>query len=60
MERILARGRRLQQKMDEALGDDPWEELHGPHAVPKTSYINPFQAGPGQDMSPDREQDRER
>jgi len=27
--------------MDEALGEDPWTQLHGPHVIPKT-YKNPF------------------
>ena len=29
--------------MDEALGEDPWTELHGRHEIPKQSYVNPFQ-----------------
>jgi hypothetical protein len=28
--------------MDEALGDDAWEQIHGPHHVPK-KYANPFE-----------------
>ena len=27
--------------MDEAIGDDAWEKLHGPHEIPK-KYIPPF------------------
>jgi hypothetical protein len=29
--------------MEEAIGDNAWEKLHGPHAVPK-KYENPFTA----------------
>jgi len=27
--------------MDEAIGEDAWEKLHGPHEIPK-KYIPPF------------------
>lgn len=27
--------------MEEAIGDDAWEKLHGPHEVPK-KYVPPF------------------
>lgn len=39
--------------MDEALDDDAWRHIHGPHEIPKTSYMNPFsQVQPNQDREP--------
>ena len=32
---ILLRGRKLQERMEETLGEDPWTELHGPHHIQK-------------------------
>lgn len=37
----MQRGHALKNKMEEAIGDDAWTELHGPHAVPK-KYTPPF------------------
>jgi hypothetical protein len=43
--KILARGERLRNQMDQALdADDAWESLHGKHLVPK-KYVPPFLAG---------------
>lgn len=39
--RIFERGQKLKEKMDQAMGADAWEKLHGIHNVPK-SYIPPF------------------
>ena len=39
--KILNRGKRLQNRMDEAMGDDAWTRLHGPNERPK-SYVPPF------------------
>jgi len=33
--------------MDEALGEDAWTKLHGPHVIPK-SYANPFTGSLGE------------
>ena len=38
---ILQRGKRLQSRMDEAMGDDAWTKLHGSNEIPK-SYVPPF------------------
>ena len=39
---IMARGKRLQEKMDQALDHDrAWSDIHGDHAIPKT-YVPPF------------------
>jgi len=44
LEKILARGERLRNQMDQALDSDvAWEALHGKHAVPK-KYVPPFLA----------------
>ena len=40
-DKILQRGKRLQSRMDEAMGDDAWEKLHGPNEIPKR-YVPPF------------------
>ena len=40
---IVERGQRLKNKMSEALEDDTWTKLHGPHVIPKESaYVPPF------------------
>ena len=42
--KILNRGKRLQTRMDEAMGDDAWEKLHGANNLPKR-YVPPFLRG---------------
>ena len=39
--KAIERGKRLKDRMEEAIGDDAWEKLHGPHEVPK-KYVPPF------------------
>ena len=39
--KILQRGKRLQSRMDEAMGDDAWTKIHGPNEMPKR-YVPPF------------------
>ena len=47
--KILARGERLRNQMDQALDSDvAWEALHGKHAVPK-KYVPPFLAAGKED-----------
>lgn len=40
-DKILSRGKRLQSRMDEAMGDDAWAKIHGPNEIPKR-YVPPF------------------
>ena len=40
-DKILRRGKQLQSRMDEAMGDDAWEKLHGHNQIPKR-YVPPF------------------
>ena len=50
--KILARGERLRNQMDQALDSDvAWEALHGKHAVPK-KYVPPFLAGGKDEVKP--------
>jgi len=39
--KAIERAKRLKGKMEEAIGDNAWEKLHGPHEVPK-KYVPPF------------------
>jgi hypothetical protein len=39
--KAIDRAKRLKGKMEEAIGDNAWEKLHGPHEVPK-KYVPPF------------------
>ena len=39
--KIIDRGQRLKNRMDEAIGEDAWTKLHGPHEIPK-KYVPPF------------------
>ena len=39
--KAIERAKRLKGKMEEAIGDDAWEKLHGPNEVPK-KYVPPF------------------
>lgn len=39
--KAIERAKRLKDKMEEAIGDNAWEKLHGPHEVPK-KYVPPF------------------
>ena len=58
LQKILARGMKLRNQMDEALDSDAaWEALHGPHAVPK-KYVPPFLAGREETKRPEDEHDR--
>ena len=46
----MGRGKLLKERMDEALKEDAWTELHGQFEVPKR-YVPPFlQATPGRDQ----------
>ena len=40
-DKILSRGKRLQTRMDEAMGDDAWTQLHGRNEIQKR-YVPPF------------------
>ena len=41
--KIMDRGQRLKERMNEAIGEDEWTKLHGPHVIPKeSSYVPPF------------------
>jgi len=40
-QKILMRGKQLKSRMDEALGDDAWQKLHGQDTIPKR-YVPPF------------------
>lgn len=42
--KAIERAKRLKGKMEEAIGDNAWEKLHGPHEVPK-KYVPPFLRG---------------
>ena len=39
--KIMERGQRLKERMNEAIGEDAWTKLHGPHEIPK-KYVPPF------------------
>ncbi len=39
--KAIDRAKRLKGKMEEAIRDNAWEKLHGPHKVPK-KYVPPF------------------
>lgn len=54
--KVLERGRKLKERMNEALDEDAWRQLHGPHEIPKTSYVNPFQSQANQDREPQVDQ----
>jgi hypothetical protein len=42
LQKILNRGHKLREQMDQALDSDiAWESLHGPHIIPK-KYVPPF------------------
>ena len=43
----MDRGQRLKERMNEAMGLDTWEKLHGPNEVPK-KYIAPFLQNEGE------------
>ena len=39
--KIMDRGHRLKERMNDAIGEDAWTKLHGPHEIPK-KYVPPF------------------
>ena len=39
--KIIDRGQRLKERMNDAIGEDEWTKLHGPHNIPK-KYVPPF------------------
>lgn len=41
LKNILNRGQKLKARMDEALGEDAWEQIHGKNEIPK-KYVPPF------------------
>ena len=60
LSKIISRGKRLQNRMDEALGEDAWTKLHGHNELPKR-YVPPFLRDEGKKQPKDfakREHDR--
>jgi hypothetical protein len=48
--KIMDRGQRLKERMNDAIGEDAWTKLHGPHERPK-KYVPPFLQGNDQKQS---------